>query len=139
QRRSMALRVLSSAPFMLTPNTSMVPERFGISPRMVRVSTDLPAPEGPTKPRISPRFTSRLSLSRISLSPNPTVRSRTRIIASLAAAISDSDRGEEDGENAVDDDHEEDRLHHRGRRVLAERFRAAPYRRAFDAGDDADD
>ena len=30
---------------------------------MVRISTDLPAPEAPTKPRISPRLTSRLSPS----------------------------------------------------------------------------
>ena len=37
------------------PNTSMVPARLGSRPMMVRISTDLPAPEPPTKPRISPR------------------------------------------------------------------------------------
>ena len=41
----------------------MRPLIFGTRPMMVRVSTDLPAPEGPTKPRISPRLTSRLSPS----------------------------------------------------------------------------
>ena len=40
-----------------------MPATFGTRPMMVRVSTDLPAPEGPTKPRISPRLTSRSSPS----------------------------------------------------------------------------
>ena len=34
-----------------SPNTSIVPERFGTRPRIVRVRTDLPCPDGPTKPR----------------------------------------------------------------------------------------
>ena len=38
-----------------TPNTSIRPSRRGNRPMMVRISTDLPAPEPPTKPRISPR------------------------------------------------------------------------------------
>ena len=44
---------------------------------MVRSSTDLPAPDAPTKPRISPRLTSRTSLSSTILSPKATVTSRT--------------------------------------------------------------
>ena len=45
------------------PSTSIVPARFGCRPRIVRVSTDLPAPEAPTKPSTSPRRTSRSSPS----------------------------------------------------------------------------
>ena len=68
------------------PNTSMRPLTLGTRPMMVRVSTDLPAPEGPTKPRISPRLTSRLSPSRILVAPNCTVMSRTRMMASVCLA-----------------------------------------------------
>ncbi len=55
QRRSIACRSASLAAARSTPNTLMVPARFGSRPMMVRISTDLPAPEPPTKPRISPR------------------------------------------------------------------------------------
>ena len=55
QRRSTARRSASLAASISTPNTLMVPSRLGIRPMMVRISTDLPAPEPPTKPRISPR------------------------------------------------------------------------------------
>src|SRR5882757_1612714 len=51
---------------------------------------------------------------------------------------SHSDRCEEDRKHAVHHDDEEDSLHHRGGRVLAERFGAALHGQPLDAGDDAD-
>src|SRR4029079_1723967 len=147
QRRSTPRRSCALALSRSTPNTSMRPAIFGTSPMMVRVSTDLPAPEGPTKPRISPRLTSRLRPSSTRVAPNCTVMSRTRMMGfwipfwmvfGMSCAISHSDRCEEDGEHAVHDDDEEDSLHHRGRGVLPKRFRAALHGKAFDTGDDAD-
>ncbi len=82
QRRSTPRRALASTASRSIPNTSMRPETLGTRPMMVRVSTDLPAPDGPTKPRISPRLTSRLSPSSTRVAPNCTVMSRTRMIAS---------------------------------------------------------
>ncbi len=49
---------------------------------MVRISTDLPAPEPPTKPRISPRQTSRSTASSTMRSPKPTMTPRTSMIVS---------------------------------------------------------
>ena len=49
---------------------------------MVRVRTDVPAPEGPTKPWISAALTSRLRPSSTVVEPNCTEMSRTRMIAS---------------------------------------------------------
>jgi hypothetical protein len=34
--------------------SSMTPPRFGSKPMIVRISTDLPPPDAPTRPRISP-------------------------------------------------------------------------------------
>ncbi len=82
QRRSTPRRSAVLAASRSTPNTSMRPATFGTRPMMVRVSTDLPAPDGPTKPRISPRLTSRLSPSSTRVVPNCTVMSRTRMMAS---------------------------------------------------------
>src|SRR5580693_235467 len=139
QRRSTPRRAAASAASRSTPNTSMRPLTLGTNPMMVRVSTDLPAPEGPTKPRISPRFTSRSSPSSTLVAPNRTEISRTRMMASAGSgAMSHSDRGEEDREHAVHDDDEEDTLHHRSGGVLAERFGAALHREPLDAGDDTD-
>src|ERR1700722_320202 len=107
----------------------------------VRSSTDLPAPDAPTTPRISPRLTSSERWSSTRWGPNPTTRSRILIITwSAGASIrrSHSDRGEEHGEQAVEDDDEEDRFHHRDRRLGAERFGTAFYGEALAAGDDAD-
>src|ERR1700684_2998166 len=139
QRRSTPRRARASAASRSIPNTSMLPLVLGTRPMMVRVSTDLPAPEGPTKPRISPRWTSRSSPSSTLVAPNRTEISRTRMMASAGSgAMSHSDRGEEDREHAVHDDDEEDTLHHRSGGVLAERFGAALDREPLDAGDDAD-
>src|ERR1700740_2744225 len=145
QRFSTPRRSEAFAASRSIPNTSMRPETLGTRPMMVRVSTDLPAPDGPTKPKISPRLTSRLSPSRIRVDPNCTVMSRTRMMASsisrarsLTGVMSHPDRSEEDREHAVHHDDEEDALHHRRRGVLTERFRAALDREPLDAGDDAD-
>src|ERR1700676_2517221 len=139
QRRSTARRSAAFAASRSMPNTSMRPETFGTSPIMVRVNTDLPAPDGPTKPRISPRLTSRSRPSRTLVEPNCTEISRTRMIAFCTSpAISHSDRGEEDRKHAIHHDDKENSLHDRGRGVLAERFRAALHREPLDAGDDAD-
>src|SRR3954463_7050286 len=139
QRRSTPRRAWASAASRSIPNTSMLPESLGTRPMIVRVSTDLPAPEGPTKPRISPRLTSRLSPSSTFVVPNCTVTSRARMMASwISTAILHSDRCKEDREHAVHHDHKEDALHHRRGGVLAERFGAAFDGQSLDAGDNAD-
>ena len=79
QRRCTACSCASLAASRSTPSTSIVPWRFGSRPMMVRSSTDLPLPEPPTKPRISPRRTSSARWSSTTWSPKPTTRSRTRI------------------------------------------------------------
>ena len=48
----------------------MVPSVASLRPMMVRSSTDLPAPDPPTKPTISPRNTSKSRLLWTTLSPN---------------------------------------------------------------------
>ena len=57
------------------------PARVGIRPMMVRSRTDLPPPDAPTRPRISPRRTSSERPSSTTRSPKPTTRSRTEIAA----------------------------------------------------------
>src|ERR1700744_4090030 len=98
----------------------MLPVTFGTRPMMVRVSTDLPAPDGPTNPKISPRLTSRSRPSSTRVEPNCTVMPRTRMMASLVApawsltgVMSHPDRGEEDREHAIHHDDEENSFHHR--------------------------
>src|SRR5262249_40390127 len=140
QRRSVARRSRSLAPPKSAPNTSIVPDRLGTRPMMVRISTDLPAPDPPTKPRISPRNTSSDRWSSTVAPLNPTTRSRTRMTASLpACAIAlFTDRREEHGEEAVHHDHQEHRLHHRGGGVQAERLGAALHPQPLGAGDEPD-
>ena len=92
---------------------------------------------------------SRSRLSRTTLSPKATVMSRAEstIVASPAAAGSsipldvarsftiatlELDRRVEDGEHAIENDDDEDRLHHRGGDVHAERLGAAADLQAFD-------
>ena len=53
-----------------TPSISMVPLVCRLRPMMVRSSTDLPVPDPPTRPTISPRNTSKSRLSWMMLSPN---------------------------------------------------------------------
>src|SRR6202041_430734 len=139
QRRSTPRRARASAASRSMPKTSMLPLVLGTSPMMVRVSTDLPAPDGPTKPRISPRWTSRSRPSSTLVDPNCTEISRTRMMASaISGAMSHSDRGEKDRKYAVHDDDEENPLHHRRGGVLSKRFGTALHREPLDAGNDAD-
>src|SRR5258708_1070599 len=75
-----ALRVLRSlVSAIAAPITSIVPLCRGMSPMMVRIKTDLPPPEAPTRPRISPRRTSSDSWLITTCRPKPTTRSCTRI------------------------------------------------------------
>src|SRR4029079_8442397 len=139
QRRSISWRCTSPAWSRSKPNTSMRPCCFGKSPTIVRVSTDLPAPEAPTKPRISPREPSRVTPLRMRCPFRSTTRSRTSMIGALPfPAMSHSDRREAHGKNAVEHDDQEDRLHNRIGCLLAERFRAALHLQAFNAGNNAD-
>jgi len=69
-----------------TSKILIVPARFFTRPSMARNSTDLPAPDAPTKPRISPRLMSRSRWSRITLSPKATVTSRADRMISDAPA-----------------------------------------------------
>src|SRR5262245_31202590 len=57
---------------------------------------------------------------------------------SRPSGMSVPDRGEKDGENAIDDDDGEDRLDNGGRRLAAERFGRTLDLHAFDAGDQPD-
>ena len=54
QRRPIAELSCGSARSRSMPSTSMLPARLGSRPMMVRNSTDLPPPDAPTRPRISP-------------------------------------------------------------------------------------
>src|ERR1700694_2533334 len=56
------------------PPTVARPEVGGNSPQRIRIVVDLPAPFGPRKPKISPRFTSSETLSTATKSPNRLVR-----------------------------------------------------------------
>src|SRR3954451_12413802 len=110
---------------------------------------------------------SMFSLFRMSLSPKPTTRSRARITASgfgvvggaaeaIGAATARSrmsrssivmssiaalvmQAGEEHREDTVGDDHHENRFHHRGRDLPAERFRRALHGKSFDRCNEPDD
>src|SRR5579863_5445767 len=119
----------------------MHPRCLAMRPRMVRVKTDLPMPEPPTKPITSPLKTSRLSPFKTILSPNPTSRSRTLIATSRPEAVgridgdlepamgaelsirSKPDRAEEDGKKSIDHDDHEDRFDHRSGDLPSKRFR----------------
>src|SRR6476620_12341169 len=113
----------------------MVPCRLGSSPMMVRNSTDLPPPDVPTTPRSSPLRTSSDRWSSTVWSPKPTTRSLIEMTGlSFTLPPSHPDRSKEDGEQAVEHDHEEDRLHHRRRGLQSERLRAALHQQPFGAG-----
>src|SRR5580700_5153552 len=146
---------------------TMRPRVFGTRPRIARVSTDLPVPEAPTMPTSSPRLSSKLTSLRISLSLSSTARCCTSSsVASLAATSSSFsvnwrtrsarlrgasgfnieeyrpssivDPCEEHREDTVDHDHHEDRFHHRGRGLPAERFGRSLDPHAFHGRDQAD-
>ena len=133
-------RVGPSGP-IVSPNASIVPACGRTRPRMERSSTDLPVPDAPTMARISPR---RTSTSRFSSTVGAAEADGQAAHADdrLAGAVRRHQKSiarVEDGEDAVDHDHHEDRLHHRRGGVRAERFGAAAHRHAFRAGDQRDD
>src|SRR4051795_492922 len=125
----------------------MVPARFGTRPRIVRVRTDLPCPDAPTKPRISPLYTSRSRPFMMVRSPKPTSRPRTLMTTSRSRSRSGCDRvssisvpngRKKHGEEAVEHDDHKDRLHDRGCDMPAEGLRRPLDGEAFDGRDDAD-
>jgi hypothetical protein len=59
QRRRIFFASSSLRPIMFSPRTSTSPSIGVCSPMMERISTDLPVPDPPTTPRISPGRTSR--------------------------------------------------------------------------------
>ena len=69
QRRRIFLASSSSRPIIFSPSTSTSPASGVCSPMIERISTDLPVPEPPTTPRISPRLTSRSRSSWMTCSP----------------------------------------------------------------------
>src|SRR3954469_25101426 len=79
-------------------------------------------------------------------SPKPTSRSRTWMIASRSRCaawgrvsnISVPNGREEHGEEPIENDHHEDRLHDRGCDVAAQGLGRAFDGKAFDGGDDPD-
>src|SRR5690606_21347743 len=132
----------------------MVPDCLRVRPRIARSNTDFPDPEAPTKPRISPRRTSRSRCSSTVFSPKATVMSRaeSRTSGRRAAASSilpvsvakgslilEIDRRIEHRKQAIYHDDDEDRLYDRGRDPASERFGAAADLHAFRRGNDADD
>ena len=75
-----------------SPNTSISPSSGVCSPMIERISTDLPVPEPPTTPRISPRRTSRSRSSWMTCSPKLLVRPRTSMTVSRLSVISSRSR-----------------------------------------------
>ena len=87
QRRSIARRSARRSPCRdRRPAPRSCPAAWAARPMIVRSSTDLPLPEPPTRPRISPRRTSSDRWSSTTCSPKPTTRSRTRI-AGIGASV----------------------------------------------------
>jgi hypothetical protein len=84
KRRSMRLRCSLVSVVRSAPSTWMRPAAGRLSPAMVRSSTDLPVPEPPTTPRISPRRTSRSSPSCTTCGPKRFTRPRTSMTCSGA-------------------------------------------------------
>src|SRR5262249_15248732 len=140
QRRSISWRCTSPASSRFTPKTLIRPSCLGNKPRIVRVSTDLPAPEAPTKPRISPRKTSSVTPLRTRLPFRSTTRSRTSMTGAFDSfAMSHPDRCKKHGKNAVEHDYQKNGFNDRIGGFFAERFGAALHLQTLDAGDDADD
>src|SRR5690606_38245776 len=130
-----SIRTLSESLILSTssPKRRIVRERLGVSPSTVRNSADLPEPEAPTQPRISPRLASSDRLCETVFGPNATVTSAadrttspcpsasgSAMECSLTPAISEIDRRVEHGEKSVEHDDHENRLHDRGCDLLSE-------------------
>ena len=99
----------------------------GSRPMIVRISTDLPAPEPPTKPRISPRKTSSVTRSSTvarAEADDEVAHADHRLVAAFRHPHIPIAR-KEHGEEAVEHDDEEDRFDHRAVVLQAERLGAA--------------
>ncbi len=132
---------------------------------MVRSSTDLPVPDPPTRPTISPRNTSKSRLSWITLSPNcvrtprrlqddiapvavidelPALRQKLsaggdlRLLPSPCFGHHTLAEQEDDREHRIEHDHAEDRFDHRLGRELPDALGAAADLQALEAADDGD-
>ncbi|CEE18053.1 hypothetical protein XAC2852_790027 [Xanthomonas citri pv. citri] len=82
------------------PSTWMLPASGSRRPRMLRISTDLPVPEPPTTPRISPRRTSRSRSSCTVWLPKRLVSPRTEI-ASCSSSTSACGPGSGRGDSGL--------------------------------------
>src|SRR5882724_9789404 len=140
QRACSRRHAASLRPAVSWPNSSTLPAVCRLSPTMVRSSTDLPVPEPPTTPITSPGCTSRSRLSCTICGPNWVRRPLTRMIGSTIAtpAPSVAQVGEQHGEEGVEDDHEEQRFHHRLGRQPAYALGAATHPHALEAADHGD-
>ena len=76
---SIASRLASSSASASMPNTRTEPACGRRRPRMARISTDLPEPEPPTTPTISPLFTVRSTPSWTTCEPKAFTSPRTSI------------------------------------------------------------
>src|SRR4051812_13367042 len=79
-----------------------------------RIRTDLPVPEPPTTPSISPRLTARSRSSCTTCSPKLFFSPVTSMMGCSSAISGPADLGEEDREECIEDDDEEDALDDRG-------------------------
>jgi hypothetical protein len=76
----------SSRPIIFSPSTSISPASGVCRPMIERISTDLPVPDPPTTPRISPRRTSRSRPSWMICSPKLFLSPRMEMTVSLIAS-----------------------------------------------------
>ena len=101
-------------------------------PRIERISTDLPVPEPPTTPMISPRLHVEVEVlvhDLLAEAVDQPAHADDRIGVGSGGArriaspvhLHEEQRGE-----GVEQDHQRDRLHHAGGRALADRLRACP-------------
>ena len=105
-----------------------------------RISTDLPVPDPPTTPRISPRQTVEVEILVDDLLAEAIAQAADRDDRlGFGLRPAPSDRAEEDGEDGVEHDHEEDRLDDRGGRAQADFFRIALDQHALEAARQRDD
>ncbi len=111
-----------------SPITSISPLRRGMRPMIVRISTDLPPPEAPTRPRISPLRTSsdKMIDHDMPAETDHEVAARESQIAPVASCIATFRSMRRTPQTAVEHDHQKDRLHDRSGGLLAERLRRFP-------------
>ena len=102
----------------IMPKTSILPERLGRRPMIVRKKTDLPLPEPPTKPEnFAAADIERKMIEHdvVAETDDEIAYADDRLIE--ASMASHPDRGEENGEQAVENDDKKDRRHDGGCRL----------------------